>query len=115
MFVAVIVGAVGMLLITQLPGTVLGVSGILPGTKIYDLASPYIFVRGLTFIPAVVATVGFSAFRGTMDVVTPLKITLFTQMLNVIMDPLLIFGVGPFAAMGVTGASLNHEHPVGIQ
>lgn len=105
-FVAIVVGLAGMLFITQMPGLVLGVAGVTPGTAVFALAAPYLFVRGLTFIPAIVATVGFSAFRGTMDVMTPLKITLFTQTLNVVLDPVFIFGLGPLAGLGVTGAAL---------
>jgi len=43
---------------------VLGIAGISPGTRVYDYAQPYVWVRALTFIPAIIATVGFSAFRG---------------------------------------------------
>lgn len=39
---------------------------------------------------------------GTMDTVTPLKISLFANFLNAVMDPILIFN----AKMGVTGAAL---------
>ena len=37
-------------------------------------ARPYLKIRALAFIPSLFSTVGFSAFRGCMDTVTPLKI-----------------------------------------
>jgi len=39
-----------------------------------------------------------------MDVMTPLKITVCCQLLNICLDPLFIFGWGPIGALGVAGA-----------
>jgi putative MATE family efflux protein len=48
----------------------------------------------------------FSAiFRATGDTKTPLTISLTSTLLNIILDPLLIFGIGPFPKMGVAGAA----------
>ena len=47
-----------------------------------------------------------SIFRGSGDVKTPM-ITLGTSsIINIILDPLLIFGIGPFPQMGVKGAAI---------
>ena len=54
-------------------------------------ARPYLLVRGLAFLPSLVSLIGFSAFRGMMDTVTPLKISLFANILNAVLDPILIF------------------------
>jgi len=69
-------------------------------------AEPYIMTRALSFIPALVSTVAFAAFRGTMDTLTPLKVTLAAQVLNVVLDPIFIFGAGFIKAMGLAGAAL---------
>jgi putative MATE family efflux protein len=46
-----------------------------------------------------------SVFRATGDTKTPLTISLTSTVLNIILDPLLIFGIGPFPKLGVTGAA----------
>lgn len=47
-----------------------------------------------------------SLMRGVGDVKTPLYIVLFTVLLNLILDPLFIFGYGVVPAFGVSGAAV---------
>lgn len=53
---------------------------------------------------------GFFVYRGIMqgygDTVTPMKVSGFSVVLNIILDPLLIFGWGPFPKLGVVGAGI---------
>ena len=58
-------------------------------------------------IPALVSATGFAAYRGLMDTVTPLKVSLVTNLLNLITDPLLIFGLSPFGVVGKLGQGLG--------
>jgi len=45
-------------------------------------------------------------YMGLGDSVGPLQINLITVIINVILDPILIFGFGPIPALGVVGAAL---------
>jgi len=45
-------------------------------------------------------------FRASGDTKTPLKVALIAMGFNILLDPLLIFGIGPFPKMGVVGASI---------
>eukprot|EP00958_Prasinococcus_capsulatus_P013693 scaffold1414_cov384-Prasinococcus_capsulatus_cf.AAC.17 len=105
-FLASIIGTFGMVFVSLFSQHVLGLVAVSPGTGTFELAQPYLLIRCLTFMPAVVSTVAFATFRGTVDVVTPLKITLFANLVNVALDPLLIFGGWWIPAMGVAGAAL---------
>lgn len=48
----------------------------------------------------------YSAFRASGDTKTPTMVGITTVIINMILDPLLIFGIGPFPELGVAGASL---------
>ncbi|MFY0663057.1 MAG: MATE family efflux transporter [Natronospirillum sp.] len=54
----------------------------------------------------VIPMVGNSAIRATGDTKTPSVVMLLSGVLNGVLDPLLIFGPGPFPALGVQGAAL---------
>ncbi len=47
-----------------------------------------------------------SCYRGMGDTKTSMKIMLVSLIMNMVLDPILIFGLGPFSAMGVKGAAL---------
>jgi Na+-driven multidrug efflux pump len=54
------------------------------------MSIPYLRIRSLSFIPQLVAFVGFSAFRGTMDLKSCVRISVVSSALNLILNPLLV-------------------------
>jgi putative MATE family efflux protein len=48
----------------------------------------------------------FGVFRAVGDTAIPMKATIISVVANMILDPLLIFGIGPFPKMGIGGAAL---------
>jgi putative MATE family efflux protein len=58
---------------------------------------------GVPFI--VVGMVGMSSMRATGDTRLPSKLMIAGAILNVILDPIFIFGFGPVPAMGLNGAA----------
>ncbi len=63
-----------------------------------------IWYMGVVFV--VVPMFGNNAIRALGDIVTPSVIMLIAVFVNVIIDPLLIFGIGPFPKMGLAGAAI---------
>lgn len=59
---------------------------------------------GVLFV--VIPMVGNGAIRATGDMKTPAMIMGVAVLVNLILDPLLIFGLGPFPRMEMTGAAL---------
>ena len=61
-----------------------------------DVAKPFLKIRTFSFLPMLISFVGFSTFRGLMDVKVSAKIALLTNFVVMSLDPLLIhvFGVG---------------------
>jgi len=62
-----------------------------------------ILYSGIPFL--VVGMVGTSNMRATGDTLLPGKLMISGALLNVILDPIFIFGVGPVPAMGLNGAA----------
>ena len=59
---------------------------------------------GVPFV--VVGIVGMSSMRATGDTRLPSRLMVIAAVLNIGLDPLLIFGLGPVPAMGLQGAAL---------
>jgi len=90
------------------------VFGILgAGPEIIDSVVGYSRILFIGFLFLFFGAFCGSIIRGTGDTKTPMKFMITAITANIIMDPILIFGVGPFPALGVRGAALAHRirHP----
>ncbi len=69
-------------------------------------AEDYVLAR-LLGAPGVMATFALGAwFQGRGDTRTPMRATVLANALNIVLDPMLIYGWGPLPQLGVGGAAL---------
>ena len=97
---SLVLGAGGYLLVEDLLG-LLGADG-----RILGLAASYMEVVSLGLVFMFGFFVFISLMRGYGDTVTPMLVMLGTVVLNIALDPFLIFGWGPFPELGITGAAI---------
>ncbi|MBD3382968.1 MAG: MATE family efflux transporter [candidate division Zixibacteria bacterium] len=105
--------SIGYAVITGLVITVVGIILAPLAFKVME-SSPevaaggtsYLRIRFLASIPFVINEVIAATFRSTGDTKTPMIASFAVVGTNIILDPLLIFGIGPFPEMGTDGASL---------
>jgi putative MATE family efflux protein len=101
-FLCTILGIFGSGLLIAFPRKVLGSLVMAPNSPAMDYAAPYLRWRALGMVPSLISATGFAAYRGMLNTVTPLKVSLMTNALNLVLDPLLIFRGG----MGFVGAAV---------
>ncbi|WP_206355588.1 MATE family efflux transporter [Vibrio maerlii] len=66
----------------------------------------YMSIWYLSIPLLVIPMAGNSAIRATGDTKTPAKVMLLAGLINGVLDPLLIFGYGPFPELGIQGAAI---------
>lgn len=106
LFLSNLLGGVGTIVLTVFPAFALR-SVLQRDAPALQYAVPYLRLRALSMVPALFSATGFAAYRGLLNTVTPLKVSLVTNLVNLLADPLLIFGIGSkFGGLGAAGAAL---------
>ncbi len=125
---AAVVGGAATLLLELLAVPIVSLMGA--GGELRDPALSYLRIRALAGPAVLFVTAGHGAFRGYQDTRTPLLVTLGLNLVNLVLDPLFIFGFG----WGLEGAAVatviaqwvgalwfihllfrNRSHELGIQ
>jgi len=75
--------------------------------EVLALIRQYMVIWYFGIIFVVIPMVGNNAIRATGDTKTPSAIMLVAVAINISLDPLLIFGLGPFPRMELSGAALT--------
>ncbi len=97
-------GTVFLIAAVFFPETILTISGATP--DIMDLATQYLVVIGLGMPFLIFMIIANGLLRGSGESVKPMVFMVTATVANIILDPFLIFGYGPFPEMGIRGAAL---------
>lgn len=76
-----------------------------PGDS-YDLALTYLRVIFLSMPTSFLMILLSSSLRGVGDAITPMWTAIINVVLDIILNPILIMGLGPIPAMGIAGSAL---------
>ncbi|VEU41938.1 unnamed protein product [Pseudo-nitzschia multistriata] len=106
LFLSNLLGAIGTLGLVAFPRQILTALLLPADSPVLAYAAPYLRWRALGMVPSLVAATGSAAYRGLLDTVTPLKVSLLTNGVNLLLDPLLIFGAGRAKGLGFVGAAM---------
>jgi putative MATE family efflux protein len=83
---------------------ILTICGATP--DIMDFATQYLTIIGLGMPFFLFMMMAGSLLRGSGDAIRPMVFMIIATVINIILDPFLIFGYGPFPELGVRGAAL---------
>jgi putative MATE family efflux protein len=97
-------GGLFMLLAVGFPDAILKICGATP--DIMDFGRQYLTIIGFGGIFVFFGMVASELLRGSGDAVPPMIFMITAAVLNIALDPLLIFGLWIFPEMGVGGAAL---------
>ena len=84
-------------------GNILRAIGATP--DIMEYSTQYLVITSYGAPLMILAMVMSSLIRGSGDAVKPMVIMVSATVVNIILDPLMILGIGPFPEMGVRGAA----------
>lgn len=98
--IAALAGPVATLILLGFANPILDVMGA--SGELREPALAYLRIRAFAAPAVLIVTAGHGIFRGYLDTRTPLVVTMGLNVVNLVLDPLLIYGAG----LGIAGAAI---------
>ncbi len=104
LWLAIAIGIILTLAGYALTPSLVGFMGAGKATTVH--AIPYLRIFFVANLFLFLSESVYAVFRASGDTKTPMRVGVTVVSLNMVLDPILIFGVGPVPALGVPGASM---------
>lgn len=105
LWLAVLIGVVVTVVTLPLTGTLVDLFG--PGERVADLAVSYLRIALLGVVPLLLMLAATGVLRGLQDTRTPLVVAVAGNLANIVLNVLLVYGVGSFAGLGFEGSAMG--------
>ncbi|WP_203337670.1 MATE family efflux transporter [Nocardioides limicola] len=104
-WLAVLIGGLATLIGVVAASRLVGLFGA--GAAVTEHAETYLRISLLGVTPVLVMLAATGILRGLQDTRTPLLVAVVANVLNVILNVVLVYGVGPAPALGIAGAAVG--------
>jgi putative MATE family efflux protein len=104
LWTGVLTGVVFSIVVATWPREILVFLRAEPG--VIAIGTDYMRIMAFNYAGLIALFTINAAFRGTGDMITPLILSALSCAANIVLDPILIFGVGIFPEMGLAGAAI---------
>ena len=104
-WLAVLIGVVVTVLGLALTGPLVGAFGA--GSSVEGFATTYLRIAWLGTIPLLVMLATTGVLRGLQDTRTPLVVAVLGNGVNIVLNLLLVYGVGAFDGLGIAGSAIG--------
>jgi putative MATE family efflux protein len=105
LWLATIIGALATAVVLPLTGRLVALFG--PGQQVAGLAATYLHLALLGVVPLLLMLAATGVLRGLQDTRTPLVVAVAGNGANVVLNVVLVYGVGLFDGLGIAGSALG--------
>lgn len=105
LWLAAIIGGILTALTIPLTGWLIGL--FTPGDQVAELAGTYLRIALLGVVPLLLMLAATGVLRGLQDTRTPLVVAVTGNLANIVLNVVLVYGLGPLDGLGIAGSALG--------
>ena len=105
LWLATVIGTVLTVVALPLTGWLVGLFD--PGPRVDELARTYLHIALLGVVPLLLMLAATGVLRGLQDTRTPLLVAVTGNLANIVLNVVLVYGIGPLDGLGIAGSALG--------